>query len=408
MFISPRDIKKGEKFNLIDLFSVKDNLKEFNNFSNDIVSNELDKKLNLEKNKLEEEYKKRTSKYEEMFNERVKSDKELFERQKSNLIKEFDEKFQREKELLEKENKISNKDIEAELKVTKAELYASKNVENSHKERYEEYKKLLDDKKDSFESLKKQLWEIYETKLEEERTKHNTKIEEIVKEYEDAKKSSTTIGRNAENEVKDKLRMFFALDKIEDTNASIGEADILHRIFDDGKEISTIYYEIKNRANWSRANYENFADKVRKEKHDFNIFISSALPKKTKEQHLKAFSEDFLYDEINNIYLTSFNNWIPVIASLRNQAIEMNKIKDEKLNKVSIQEKVYGFFKSSEFKNYFARITKNIFESNKYFEEIQRTSIKGKGEIEKINFEIENLNMKLDSQFRGKDNSNKE
>jgi len=46
---------------------------------------------------------------------------------------------------------------------------------------------------------------------------------------------------------------------------------------------------------------------------------------------------------------------------------------------------------------------KNISESNKYFEEIQRTSIKGKGEIEKISFEIENLNMKIKSQFSNKE-----
>jgi len=396
VFISPRDIKKGEKFSLIDLFSIEDNLKEFNSFGNNIVSNEINIKIESEKNKLEKEKNEYNAKIREHFQAKIDLNEELLEKRTKSFEKENSEILKREKELFEKEKIIFTNELKNEIKLLE-------NSNASFKERYEEYKNLLEDKKNSYESLKKQLWDVYEIKLEEERSKNNKRIEEIVKEYEDAKKSSTTIGKNAENEVKEKLKSFFKEDKIEDTNASIGEADILHKIINNGEEISSIYYEIKNRVNWSKANYENFANKVRTEKHDFNIFISSALPKRSREQHIKFFSEDFLYDEINNIYLTSFNNWIPIIASLRNQAIELSKIKDEKENKFSIQERIYQFFKSPEFKNYFARIMKNISESNKYFEDIQRTSIKGKGEIEKISFEIENLNMKIKSQFSNKE-----
>lgn len=400
ILISPRDIKEGEQFSLAELFSTENILQKYEEITNEIASRQVNELFGEFKKKQLEENKFLLVKQENIIQEKLAMLTEVSAQEKKELYKTMDEERKRNQKELEKYLSIEKELIRKGLDIVKNEL-------KNEREKSKTYQNLLEENKNLFNNIS----EIYTKNLKDELIKnqhtlqeeHKRDIVKLTKEYESKTKSSNLIGENAEREIKDKLKFYFPSDRIITPSASIGEADVLHRILEQDKEIATIYYEIKKRKNWNKANYDNFADKVRKEKHTFNIFISSSLPKKSPEQHIKIFEgSDFLYDEINNIYITTFENWLPVIASLRNNAISINKLENFSKNKHSIQEEVYSFFKSSEFQNYFSRIQSNIKNSKNYIKNIQQNSIKVMSESDKIWFELENLNAQLNIKFSGK------
>lgn len=385
-FTSPRDIKKGEQFTLSEIFSIEKNLSGYNKLIENTVSNEVERReAELQKNiKI---------KYEEMFNSQKDKLEKIYEENKFQLNKLFDEKESNIR--LQVNNEFQAKELEFNKKLSKLE-----SSEEKYKEINQQLNFLLKEKQTIFDSLKQKYTELLEEKLNILRKEHNNEKEKLIKQYEDAKKSATTIGANAEQDVFDKLNKYFQTDIITKPNHKEGGADILQKIVENDKKIAKIYYEIKNRKTWARKDYENFADKVRKEKYEFNIFISFSLPKSSKEQHMKAFGDNFLYDEINNIYLVSFDNWLPIVVTIRNQAISLYNLNDQKQHQTDIKQKIFEFFNSATFNNYFSRIKKNINQTNRFFDDIQTSTLNGKSEINKMYIEIGNLEMDIDSKLR--------
>ncbi len=373
-FISPKDIKKGEVFTFEDLFALDDNLKLFNHTIKSRVIEEVSKGMIEERNKLHISFDNEFKKKEEVLRQNIET-----EMKKNNDYIRL---------------KIESESREKELNLMQ-EISSLKSLKNSLTEVNQSLKERLEENKD----LKSQYEEMTEYKLNILRKEFSKEKENLIKEYEDKTKSATTIGENAEEDIRNKLINSFKDDRIIKPNHAIGEADVLHEIVLNGEKISSIYYEIKNRKSWSRANYENFVDKVRKNDHDFNIFISSALPKTSRESHLKLFAEDFLYDEINNVYLVTFENWLPIIFAMRNQAIKISQIKGRENIENDIKQKVYEFFQSPDFKNYFSRVLKNVAELEKIFKSIQSSTIKGMAETNKISLEIENLQNDIDTKL---------
>lgn len=366
-FKSPRDIKEGEYFSFDELYSSDENMESLLEANKEVIKN----KVNLEMNSLKDELKIKLNEKEE------------------ELRVHFERKEQ------EAENKAKQQ-VENEVKLAEAKL-ESKLRESEV--RVEMLVKSESEKNDIIKTMKDTYESILEEKLNNLRTEFSKEKENLIKEYEDKRLSNATIGDDAEEEIRQKLKNIFPNDIIEKPNHAIGGADVLHSIVHNGKDICKVYYEVKNRKNWSKADYENFADKVRREDHSFNIYIAQALPKQSKDQSLKQFNEELFYDEVNNIYLTSFNNWLPVIAVIRRQAIETSQLikNNESIN--DIKERVYTFFKSPDFLNYFNRLKTNFKEMDEVFKAIQKKTIDGKTINERASLEISNLEADINAKL---------
>lgn len=366
-FRAPRNISEGEMFSFEELFNLDENLETFNKVSEYLVDEKVEKIIDKKEKELIKNYE---SKKDDL-------DKEL-SRYKKEVDENADKKIKSEIKLAEAEQK-------ADLKVAEKEVDMLQKINK-------EQKQILSD-------LEKTYSKLMEEKIDRVRKEYSEEKEALIKEYTEKSKASSAIGENAEEEIRLKLRTLYSDDIIEKPNHALGEADVLHTIINKGKDVAQIYYEIKNRKNWSNADYQNFADKVRVGKHEFNIYIAQALPKQSKDQNLTQFDEGLFYDEVNNIYLTSFENWLPVIMVMRRQAIELSLVKNNSKSINDIKDKVYNFFKSPEFTNYFSRLKKNFDEMEKVFKEIQKQAIDGRAIKEKALVEVMNLEAEMDSKL---------
>ncbi len=366
-FTAPRDIKSGEVFSFEELFGSNENMDALIEVNKMLIEDEAEKLLSKREQELQERYK---SKEDDL--------REYFERMKNDLQEQANEK-------VNNAVSIAKSEVQSQLEVAQAKV--------------EMLTKTTEEKKEIIDSLKETYEEILEQKLDKIRADHSKEKEELIKEYEDKAKSASTIGEDAEETIRSTLRSLFPNDSIEKPNHALGEADVLHTIINNGKDVARVYYEVKNRKNWSNADYENFATKVRKEDHEFNIYIAQALPKQSKSQHLIQFNEGMFYDEVNNIYLTSFENWLPVIAVIRKQAIVLKQVQANSESMNDIKDRVYAFFKSPEFNNYFMRLKKNFEEIETVFKTIQKATVDGKAIKEKATLEVLNLEAEINSKL---------
>lgn len=374
-FIAPRDIKKGESFTFDELFKLDDNVKAFEKATNELVEDKASREAEI----------------------KLKGERELLQKAKSLLEAEFEQRIKRmevdAKSKLENEIKFAKAEAQQDAQKTINDLYVKAELADSYEKQIKELRNDFDKVKDSYN-------EVLEEKLNDLRNKHKEDLEEKIKEIEESKLSNKAIGDAGEDYVREELSNAWPSDNISKPNAAKGEADVLHQVKVDGDTIASIYYEVKNRKTWTRGDYDNFVEKVRHEEHEFNVYIANALPKSSREQHIKFFNEDFMYDEINNIYMLKFTNWLPVIAALRNHAIKLNEVQGTKDRIIDIKDKVYEFFKSPDFANYYSRTTNNILEVKKHFKSIKDTADKGISEAMKAEEEIKALNRDIEVKLK--------
>jgi len=99
-------------------------------------------------------------------------------------------------------------------------------------------------------------------------------------------------------------------------------------------------------------------------------------------------NESLFYDKVNNVYVTSFDNFLSLVFALRNTLMHYSA----KINAFeSADEKskeLYEFIVSPDFANYFARVDMAYKETRKTFDEITNLSIKGISSLAKINVEV--------------------
>lgn len=408
-FVSP--VNEGETFTLTQLFDVTENQKAFEEYSNEEVNKKLKSKLAIEReeinNELSARFEEKTSIIKSQarvdvqeITSKLNAEIETIKGKANNAVEEARSKATA---VIDQErNRISKESQEKEAILNAQIKSLQNNMESQIRELTKRANEQVTDLKKDKETINEQLTNIslimrkqFEERVQEINSIHTEQIAKLREEVENAKSATSTIGNSAEEDVRDTLRTLFPSDTIRRPNHATGEADVDQTIIHEGKDIAKVYYEVKNRKNWSRSDYENFADKVRKESHDYNIYIGKALPKKAPETFIKMINSDLFYDEINNVYITSFENWKAVIFAIRTLALQfVNKI-DAQSRMEDIKDKVYGFVKGPDFANYFSRITKVLDKLEKIFKEIQRQSAQGIGETATIVGEIDSLQSQI-------------
>lgn len=349
IFKSP--VNKGENFSFGDLFNIDENQQAFNEYVELEVKNKFnmvkDEKTNAIRNELQKD-----------FDIRVREAK-------------LDATAENQKEILS---------LQSQLKT----IESSDSKEIAHKnemiQSVQEQNLRLNN---NFDTIK----ESYSEKLQEVVQKLTSEKEQELSALEAKYTVASKIGLDAEQDIQQLLRNQFSSDQIEIPNHAIGGADLHQTIMLNGKKLGSILYEVKNRKTWQSKEYDNFIAKTQKESDDFNVFVAKSLPK-SKTSSISMINESLFYDKVNNVYVTSFDNFLSLVFALRNTLMHYSA----KINAFeSADEKskeLYEFIVSPDFANYFARVDMAYKETRKTFDEITNLSIKGISSLAKINVEV--------------------
>lgn len=387
---------------------------------NNIVKHIRDKEFNSELQKREEYFKKEKensiklaeSAIEKKLTEIInKKDTEINnlnnelkikeEQTKNNLEKEhLKEINQKEKELLELKNKIDVQEKETEIKITEIKNEKEKIINNLNSE--------LEIKNQEYTIKEKNIKENYENKLKAK--------DDLIAYYKDfkAKQSTKMIGESLEQHCNiefNRLRPLFKNAYFEkDNDAKTGsKGDFIFRDYDEeGNEIVSIMFEMKNEADSTSSKHKNedFLKELNKDrtekKCEYAVLVS-----------LLEMDNDYYNDgivDVSHIYEKMYvirpQFFIPLITLIRNLAMnsleyrkELELVKNQNIDITNFENKI-NTFKEGFGRNYrlaserFKKAIEEIDTTIKHLEKIKENLQKTDDNLRLANNKAEELTIK--------------
>ena len=335
------------------------------------------------------------------FEKELKRREEEFQKEKENSIKLAEAKLKEElsKQLNEKESQIGKKEIEISEKEMKI-LELTKQMELVDSNKKFEIQKAINEKEKQIDSLSNKI-ELTKNEFELKIKEHELKEQSLKEQYESklkdkdeqiayykdfkAKQSTKMIGESLEQHCNlefNRLRPLFKNASFEKDNdiKSGSKGDFIYRDYDDdGNEIVSIMFEMKNEADETATKHKNEdflkeLDKDRRQKNcEYAVLVS-----------LLEIDNDYYNDgiiDVSHIYEKMYvirpQFFIPLITLIRNLASksleyrkELENIKNQNIDITNFEEKMNAF-KDSFGRNY--RLASEKFQ--KAIEEIDKTIV---------------------------------
>ena len=303
-------------------------------------------------------------------------------------------------EIVELKNKLKLFESKKELEIQKATSEMDKRIESLSNE--------LDKKNTEFELKEKSMKETYEIKLKDK--------DEQISYYKDFKTRQSTkmIGESLEQHCSvefNRLRPLFKNAYFEkDNDAKSGsKGDFIFRDFDDdGNEIVSIMFEMKNEADTTSTKHKNEhffkeLDKDRKEKNCEYAVLVSMLEADNDYYNDGIVDVSHLYDKM---YVIRPQFFIPLITLIRNMASksldykkELELVKSQNIDITNFEENI-NTFKEGFGRNYrlaSERFAKAIEEIDKTIDHLQKTKehlLKTNDNLRLANNKAEDLTIK--------------
>ena len=338
---------------------------------------DLENELKLKENEYDKKLTELLNKKDLEINELKNTLKNLEENSKNKLEKEYSEK------LNQKELEISELKQTIEIERTKKELEIEKRVSEKEKE-ITSLTSTIEIKDKEYVLKEKTIKETYESKLKDK--------DEQIAYYKDfkARQSTKMIGESLEQHCSiefNRLRPLFKNAYFEkDNDAKTGsKGDFIFRDFDDdGNEIVSIMFEMKNEADETSTKHKNEhffkeLDKDRKEKNCEYAVLVSLLESDNDYYNDGIVDVSHMYDKMYVIRPQFFIPLITLIRNLANKSIEYKKelenVKNQNIDITHFEESI-NMFKESFGRNYrlaSERFSKAIEEIDKTIEHLQKT-----------------------------------
>ena len=334
--------------------------------------------------------------------EQYKKDKE-----KSIKIAEMDKEKEYSESLNKKTLEISELKKQLELLESKKQLEIEKALGEKEKQ-INSLTTELNLKDKEFELKEKQLSETYESKLKDK--------EEQIAYYKDfkAKQSTKMIGESLEQHCSiefNKLRPLFKNSYFEkDNDAKSGsKGDFIFRDYDDdGNEMVSIMFEMKNEADETATKHKNEdflkeLDKDRKEKNCEYAVLVSLLEIDNEYYNTGIVDVSHIYDKMYVIRPQFFIPLITLIRNLASKSLEYRKelelVKNQNIDITHFEENI-NLFKDSfskSYKNASDRFKEAIEEIDKAIVQLQKTKenlLKSDNHLRIANNKAEDLSIK--------------
>ncbi len=280
---------------------------------------ELNTRLTVEKQKLEEIVKKKVS---TDFENKLQVLEQTLEENKIKLK----ESRNKELEFLQKERELKNKEDELQITLQK---------------------QLLIEREKLKEQLLKEETERYSIKDHE----YQLQVKELQKQLEDQKRLADEMKRKAEQgsmqlqgEVQELLleeilRNTFPFDKIEEVGKGVKGADCIQTVRTQfGNEAGTIIYESKRTKDFANEWIEKLKSDMRVLGADIAVIVTQALPKEIDK-----------FGEKEGVYICTFAEVKSVALILRNAVVKVYEAKKSQENKGDKMALLYDYLISNEF-----------------------------------------------------------
>lgn len=276
-------------------------------------SDEINKKISAEKEKIEKEVKIRASEHYSKEANKLKDELALKEKSLSEF-REQELKLRQEKNRLEEYRKNIEVEFQRRIDTEKKEIEASvqKNFEQQKNLKVLEKEKIISD-------LKKQ-------------------VEEMRRKADQG--SQQTQGEVLEMELENALGANFPFDKILPVGKGVNGADVVQEICDRiGKKCGKIIWESKNTKSFSQGWISKLKEDMRKEKANIAVLVTTVLP-----DGISTFGM------IQGIWITKFEYALGLATALRTSLIDISQAKLSTVNKNEKMEYLYNYLTGNEFK----------------------------------------------------------
>ncbi len=274
---------------------------------------EMERKIDDErKNISEEAAKKAVEEYKvdlEDLTEQIKEKDERLEKTEKEELK-----LRKEKRELEKDKDDFKLEMERKMDDERKKISeeATQKVVEEHKLKDKENKKQLDDL--------------------------NTQIADLKRKAEQG--SQQLQGEILELQIEDNLREAFRHDIVEPISTGVKGADILQKVcLRSGQNCGTILIESKNTKKWSKSWIQKLKKDQREAKSDIGVIVTKTLPDGVDK-----------FNCIDGIMIVDYRYIIPVTILLRNQLIEIARVKSFNIGRNEKMDVLYTYLTGTEFK----------------------------------------------------------
>lgn len=236
-------------------------------------------------------------------------------------------------------NETNNKQINDMMEIQKKNLELQQKANQSEME--------------AQKKLNEQYQEIRDNALKEVTESKQAEIDKLNKMLEDANKATEEVKRKLEQgsqqlqgevqelRLEECLKLEFPLDSIEPVEKGKSGADVIQTVVNRlGRVCGKIVWESKNVKTWNKGFIPKLREDMNLAKGDVGILVSNVFGSNMIE-----------FTEQDGVWLVKPMNAIAMARMIRNRILAVSEVKMAIANKETIQDELYAYFTSAEFRN---------------------------------------------------------
>jgi hypothetical protein len=200
----------------------------------------------------------------------------------------------------------------------------------------------LSEQREAFEAAKTAAVNQEKAAQFQERLKLTAQVETMKRALE--KKTADELGEGAHLNLLDALKSEFEVDRIERVNKGEAGADIIHRVFHNGKQCGTIIYDSKNHNAWRN----DFVTKLKSDQMaaqaEYAVLSTSTFPAGERQLHVRE-----------GVIIVSPARAVALIQIIRQQLVQVHTLRMSAEQRTQKTAKLYEFITSSRCADLFSR-----------------------------------------------------
>lgn len=328
------------------------------------IDEKVEDKLKTERAKITEQKKTlidQQQQLDEKVAEKLKAErKNIVEAERKKIIAEQSEQTKAlEEDLEEKNQKLKEfQQHEIELRKQQRKLQEEKDAFE-----LESARKLDEERKKIAEAASKKANEEQQLKMREK----DNQLASMKKQIDELKRKSEVGSQEAQGEalegaLRDILSQTFPYDIIEDVKKGTKGADVLQKVFNNGKECGVILWESKNTKEFKPSWIPKLKNDQQEAKADIAVIMSMVLPKEISS-----------FDQSEDIWITDYKSSIALATALRQILINVAREKLRNKHQDSMKDVVYDYVTGNEFSMRVRQIATAYIEMQKDIETEKRS-----------------------------------
>ena len=349
----------------------------------EVEANKKAQELEKEKQALKQQAKELEAKqqtFDEQIAKQLKAErKKIVEQEKTKILAEHFEKTKvLEEELEEKRKQLS----EANKKELELRKQREKLEEEQDAFELTVQRKMDEERKNIAEHASKKAAEEQQLKMREK----DDQLAAMKKQIDELKRKSEVGSQEAQGEalegaLQDVLQQTFPNDQIEEIKKGARGADVLQKVFSNGKECGMILWESKNTKDFQKGWIEKLKKDQQDKKADIAVIMTVTLPKEIDN-----------FGRFEDIWITDYNSAIGLATALRQTLVSVTRERGRIKYQEGMKDIIYDYVTGKEFSMRVRQIAAAYIEMQKDLETEKRSMTRIWSKREKqITLVLENL-----------------